>query len=130
MPNPTIGGIDCSIISGFPRALKMEVQTWRTPGLDGYGAQQKGKGSAEFDLATLTFVASGGMFTADQILASYIALCGTVVSVVDNWGITYANILIKDIDDANAKKKIIWNGDAGAVLIQLKWSCVTSATSP
>jgi hypothetical protein len=123
----TIGGVDVDIIRGLPRALKTEVDVWRVPGLDGYGAQTMGKGNAEFTLTAILYVDTSSDDTdADTYIGDLLALCGTVVDIVDNFGNTAHNVLIQDIDDSDPKRAMLWTNGAG-IRVQMKFKCVTAS---
>ena len=123
---PSIGGVTFDIIRGLPAPLKTVVETWRVPGLDGYGAQRQGLGDAEFALSTVAYVADNA--AANALIAAASALQGTVVDVLDNWATQYSHVLIAGVDasDPGAKKAVRRN-NAAAVRVEIRWKMVTAS---
>ena len=90
------------------------------PGLDGIGAQDLGKGDAEFDLVTVAYI--GGVTPEDDAIVyatTCAALQGTVVTVDDNWGDRYIGILVVHVDQP-IKRPMIWKGAKG-VRMEMRW---------
>ena len=87
----SIGLVSCTFVKGTIPLLKMRVETWQVPGVDGYGAQLVGYGNAEFSVRAIGY----GMFSViNSWAASLESLQGTVVTIVDDWGATSPYCLI------------------------------------
>lgn len=87
-----IGGVACDFVRGDLRALKERVEVWSVPGIDGYGAQKLGLGDADF---LFTGVIHDTVANVTAWVAAIAALQGTaLVSIVDDWGVTFTNCLI------------------------------------
>jgi hypothetical protein len=119
----SIGGQEFSIMRGVPIALSQTVEEWRVPGLDGYGAQTLGKGDGLFRLETVAYLIG----TADTLIANCLALKGTLVTIVDDWGSTVNNVLVKGINASRpeAKAAIIFGGYTGT-RCALLWDLVAT----
>lgn len=122
----TIGGFNVDIIRGLPQFLRPRVESWTVPGLDGEGAQTLGKGDAEFDLQTVNYPTN--LAAADTFIAAAVSLQGTIVSVVDNYGNTFPNVLVKHVaaDGPGVKRPMIWKGSNSA-RVELNWRMMTVA---
>ena len=122
----SIGSLTVDMIHGRPAPLKTVVETWRVPGLDGYGAQTQGFGDAEFDLTSIAYVADSS--TADALLAAAAALQGTVVAIMDNWGKLFGHCVVTGVETSGpGAKKACRRNNAAAVRVEIKWKMVTAS---
>jgi len=88
----TIGGITCTFVKpDFVRGPKQRLEVWQSPGLDGYGAQSLGLGDAEFRVTAVFYEVSADVEAWFRLLE---LLQGTIVSITDDWGLTYTGLLI------------------------------------
>lgn len=86
-----IGGVACDFVRGDLRAVKERVEIWQVPGLDGYGAQKMGLGDSDF---LFTAVLHDSVANVTSWITNLAVLQGAVVSIVDDWGVTFTNCLI------------------------------------
>jgi len=94
----TVGGYACDYVSGHAQPLAEEVEVWRTPGIDAYGAQKIGVGDGAFDFRLLRFNTDA---TVDLWAAVIRALQGTLVTIVNDRGDTFTNCLIMRVSQPN-----------------------------
>lgn len=87
----SIGAVECDQVNGASEELKEGVQTWRTPGYDGVGAQTVGKNVANFRFDALRF---GEAADVRQWVKDVEALQGAIVTITDDRGIAHGNLLI------------------------------------
>lgn len=121
-----IGGVAVDIMKGLPQVLKTRLDVWEVAGLDGYGAQQLGLGDAEFNLTTIFYALNNA--AANTFLNNCEALEGTLISLTDDWGDVYQNVLVKHVDSTtpNGKHPCIYQGNANYVRVQLCWTLISS----
>ena len=86
-----IGEVQCTFIKGHAPKVKMRVELWRVPGLNGYGAQALGLQDSPFEFTAILYSNAAGVLAWKEALE---ALQGTIISIVNDLGITYANCLI------------------------------------
>lgn len=115
----SIGAIATDIMRGVPSLIRPRVETWEVPGLDGYGAQTLGSGDAEFELETITYFADNG--DADTHIVDCVDSQGTIVTIVDDYGISFEGMLIVHVDVANSKRPVIHLGNPNAVRVRIGW---------
>lgn len=89
-----IGGVSCDMVKGNARGLKQRVEVWQLPGIDGYGAHKVGQGDAEFSFLGIKYDTAANV---QSWVAAIEALQGTVVSIVDDWGVTFTPCLIVSV---------------------------------
>ena len=110
---------------GVPPNPIPRVDEWQVPGIDGYGEQLMGQGNAEFEMGLESCLSSNA--DANAWIDALTNLVGTTISFSDNWGDTYYNYFLKDVDRtaADTKKAVIAAG-AYAVYtkVKLKMVCV------
>jgi hypothetical protein len=93
----SIAGITCTFIRGTPPEPTQRVETFQSPGVDGYGAQLLGLGDSEFEVTAVLF----GTLAACLTWAAQVrALKGAVVSITTDLGATYDNRLIVEAQPA------------------------------
>ncbi len=90
----TIGGVSCDFVKGDARDLKEAVDTWVTPGIDGFGAMVVGQRGSLAQFVAVKYAALADVLTW---FAAVQALQSTMISIVDDWGTTHTNILITRI---------------------------------
>lgn len=105
-----IGDVNFDLSRGLPQLLRPRVDLWEVPGIDGYGAQVLGNGQGEFDFVVVSYQPSNSF--ANSFIDVLNALQGTVVSLTDDWGDDYDNVLVQNVDSRNAKRPCIHNGSA------------------
>jgi len=93
----SVGGISCTFVhadGGSIPPLRERSEKWHTTGIDGYGIQLLGKGDAEFAVrAVLVSNAAGIALWA----ASLQAIQGTLVSIIDDYGVTHTNCYLEKV---------------------------------
>lgn len=122
----SVAGLTTDIFIGVPAPLRQTGEKWRVPGLDGYGAQTLGLGDGEFNVVTVAYCDSPA--SAKDFTDQAAALAWTVVSVVDDFGDTYNNILIEAVDTTSpgTKRPVIYQGNPNAVRVQVSWRMCTT----
>jgi hypothetical protein len=90
----TVGGVTCDFVRGQKPLLATQVEVWRMPGIDGYGAQLTGLGGGEGQFQAEYFNSPAGISTWHASLA---ALQGQVVSITNDLGDTVTNFLITNV---------------------------------
>jgi hypothetical protein len=101
------------------------VDTWEVPGIDGYGAQLLGSGDSEFDLVAISYHTTHDL--ADTQVNAAALLQGTLVTIIDDWGKTFTNVLIAKADTSQAKRPCIKDGNANSVRVEVHFHCMTAA---
>ena len=119
----SIGDIGVDMIKGLPVPTRYRVDTWQVPGLDGYGAQKLGSGDAEFDITVILYETDNANANAD--VYNLQQLQGELVTIVDDYGDTYNNVLVTKVDQA-VKQPMIWDGHAAAVHVTIPLKCLTA----
>jgi len=89
-----IGSVSCTYLRGNIRDLKEEVDVWRTPGIDSYGAQLVGYGDSGFAFDAVLYDTLTNIETWTSDLE---ALQGTVVTAEDDFGFTYSTLLVTTV---------------------------------
>lgn len=128
-----IGDVVFDTMEARVPGLTPRVEVWEVLGLDGYGAQVSGLGNGQFQIVTKAFftgAGDGNDADADSHLDACRDLVGTVVTVVNQFGRAYENILIVRRDDSsgeNGKYACCMDGDARARRVQVMFDCVVTA---
>jgi len=89
-----IGGVGCTFLQGGIQDLKEEVRSWRTPGIDGYGAQKLGLGDSSFEFRATLY---DSVANTEAWVRSLENLQGSVVGAEDDFGLTYSNLLVQEV---------------------------------
>ena len=111
----SIGGVSCDLVSGRFAALKETIETWRIPGIDGYGAQLLGLGDSSFEFTGVKF---GSNATIESWFSDIEALQGNIVSVFDDWGDTYSNLLVTGVSPSTKRVALHQGGVRGQMTVQ------------
>lgn len=107
-----VNGTSCDIVKGVPNELKTEVQTWGVPGVDGYGAQTLGQRGSEFRFQCVKY---GTVASVNTWIAAMQAVQGSVVSLENDWGDTFDNMLIERVGQPTKEPAIgCFTGSPGA----------------
>lgn len=86
-----IGGIRCDFVKGDIRDLKTRVTAYQQTGFGGWGAHIVGRGDSGFAFTGVLYERVGPI---EVWIRSLEALQGTIVSIVDDFGIEYFNCLV------------------------------------
>lgn len=86
-----IGGIACDFVKGNIRDLKTRVTAYQQTGFGGWGAHVVGRGDSSFAFTAVLYERSGPIETWARAIES---LQGTIISIVDDFGVTYFNCLV------------------------------------
>ena len=118
----TIGTQNFDIMRGRPQGVKSRLDVWDVPGLDGFGLQTLGLGDSAFELSTVAYVADSS--AADDLIYNCEALQGTVTTIVDDWGVTWANAAIRKVDTNFPGSKIPVSpmADGSTVRVEIHWA--------
>lgn len=111
-----VGSVTCTFVRGVSPSLRSRVDTWQLPGIDGYGVQLLGRGDTEWMFEAVLYDDEGDVSTWYTQLE---ALQGTIVTVVDDWGDSYTNILLVRVSQLD-KTIAVPNGARGEVRIEAK----------
>ena len=87
----SVGGVTCNYVSGQAQALAEEVEVWRVPGIDSYGAQKTGTGDGAFRFRCWRYNTD---VVVDAWAAAIRALQATVVTIINDRGDTFTNCLL------------------------------------
>lgn len=90
----SIGGVTCTLVRGAIPTMREAVETWHVPGIDGEGAALLGLAGSDFALRAVYYG------TGIEVEAWYLALQalqGTIVTVVNDWGVSRGRVLIQDV---------------------------------
>jgi hypothetical protein len=121
----TIGAVTVDILRGEPQSLKTRTMTWQTPGVNGYGAMTTGMGDSEFKFRTISYINAGSDPGGAAFCAAAIALQGaSPISIVDNFGTSWPQVLIEHIEVVN--RKAIIQAAGPATRVELEWSAVST----
>jgi len=91
-----IGGVSCTFVRGHTPIVKQRIETWAVPGLDGVGAAAMGRNDSKFTFTAILFSNAAGIIAWKIAIE---ALQGTIVSIVNDLGVTYINCLITEVGD-------------------------------
>jgi hypothetical protein len=89
-----IGGVTCTFLSGGIQDLKEETEVWRTPGIDGYGAQKKGLGDSAFQFVAVLYDSAAN---SEDWIRDLEALQGSAVSAEDDFELSYYHLLVTQV---------------------------------
>jgi hypothetical protein len=115
-----IGGVSCDFVHHRPgpSGLKERVHVWQSTGYDGYNAQKLGRGDSPFRFTAVKYGTNAALNTwTDNIEA----LAGSVISIVDDFGDTYTDLLVNPLSIARKTPAVQpGSGDnlRGEILIQ------------
>ena len=101
-----VGGVSVSLLHGHAPRMSEVVETWRQPGVDGIGAHLQGLGGGDFEYRAVFF---GSPSFVDGKFQSLEDLKGTIITVIDDFGVTHEDLLVKDTGP-RIKKAILGNG--------------------
>lgn len=101
----TVGAVTFTFLYGRIPAAQDAVELYDRPGLDGHGARKLGKRSPPATLRGVTFETSINNAGAQLVAAQ--ALAGTIVTVVDDFGVSTSNVLIEDVRQASDPRKTV-----------------------
>jgi hypothetical protein len=96
----TIGTLFCSRVMGEIRPMAQRMTVWQIPGQNGYGVHLHGLGHGENQFTAVAYgsdVLTGGVIHLPTWLTSLRALQGTVVTIVNDQGVSIANQLIREV---------------------------------
>jgi hypothetical protein len=92
--NPEGLTVNCDILAAGPATEKQTLEIWRTPGMDGVGAQRLGKNDSHLEFRAVLF---GLVADVVDWGADLFKLQGAIGVVVDDWGTTYNNVLFVQV---------------------------------
>lgn len=93
----SIGGVSCTFVRGTLPAQRERCELWEIPGLDGYGVALLGKADSETELVAVLVSTNAAVNTW---IASLQLLQGTIASVTNDHGDTYAYCLLRKVGNA------------------------------
>jgi hypothetical protein len=88
----SFGGVTVDILRGVPTPLRERVVFWQLTGIDGVGAQLTGKGNDGSELILMRF---GSNATVNSWWASINAKLGQLITITDDFGDSYTNVLVQ-----------------------------------
>jgi hypothetical protein len=92
----TIGGITCTFVRGHAPRTKMRLELWHIPGLSGFGAAAMGNGDSQFQFTGVLYSNEAGVLAWKLAIE---ALQGTIISVLNDLGITYTYCLVVKVGE-------------------------------
>ena len=98
-----IGGVSCDYVQGSVAEPTQRTEVWQIQGLDGYGAQIMGLGDSSFRFDVFKIDTNANVQTWYDNLK---VLKGTVVSAEDDWGDTYAGLLVTDVSPPDKRTAV------------------------
>lgn len=110
-----VGSVVCDIVRGLRRPLEDRVRTWNVPGLDGYGAHNLGRHDSSFQFRLVRY---GSAATVQSWIDALQALQGTAVTVINDWGDSFTNMLIERIGDPLKQAALGYGGARGELDIR------------
>jgi len=90
----SIGGVACDFVRGNLPTKSERVETFEMAGVNGYGAHLLGLGRSEFEITAVRF---GEQVTLTAWFIAMKSLCGTLVSITTDLGISTAACLITEV---------------------------------
>ncbi len=109
-----IGGNACDLVKGTLRALKETIETWRLPGVDGYGAQLLGFGDSSWEFTGVKYDSNANI---EAWFADLEALQGSIISITDDWGETYQRLLVTQVGVPTKQAAADANGARGELTL-------------
>jgi len=103
-----VGGVVCDFVRGGVAGLKQRVEVWQRPGIDGYGAMALGLGDSSF---FFTLVVFDTIANVEAWILLVEALQGSVISVVDDWGVNHSSLLVEEVSEP---RRSVALGNGGA----------------
>jgi hypothetical protein len=132
MSTPSIGSYSPDYIISRCTQPATVVDVWSVPGVDGIGAQQMGTRGGEFQLVSVEyfFGYTDNSTSANTTESDCYAMQGTILTVTDNYGTTWENMLVTKVDTAfpGSKKRCVSNGDAKAVRLEIHWQLIPTGS--
>lgn len=89
-----IGGVTCLMVKGEGLDNTQRVEVYQVPGHDGYGALKLGLGDSAWSFRGVLL---DSLANVNTWVASLQALKGAVISVVDDFGTTHTNLLVREV---------------------------------
>jgi len=83
--------VACDLVRGDPTQQTQRLAVWHTPGVNNPGAHALGLGNGRFRVVAVEWAAAATLVAWQASLA---ALVGSVVTITNDWGTSYANCLI------------------------------------
>lgn len=103
----SIGAVSCTYVRGHVPNGRQRVRTWQIAGLDGYGAKRMGLGDSEFSVEVEL---KGTSAACDVFYAALEALQSAIVTIINDWGDTFTQCLIRRIGPPEKKAEIRYGG--------------------
>ena len=118
-----IGDISFITIKGTPRPMGMETEPLTRPGVDGTAFRELGTRGQPFQVTTIVDVDDAA--DAKTALESYAALRATLVTLTDDLGNSWANVMVIDVEPIEVKAVESGVGglsQTGGVLVSARWT--------
>ena len=87
----TVGGITCTFVKGNIGDQRERVEVWQIPGVDGTGSLLIGMGDSRWRFSAILYDTRANIETWS---ASLEGLQGSVITVVEDFGLTFTNLLV------------------------------------
>lgn len=94
----SIGGLTFDTLHGRPNDPLLAIEATERVGVD--GSELRDIGYREREAAITTMVTCADATSADSVVAAYHLLEGTIITVVDAFGVSHANCLIVSVTPA------------------------------
>jgi len=92
----SIGGTACTFVKGDLAPQRARLDVYYVPGLNGPGLHYLGLGDSPFSVTAVLYSTAAGLATWAALIH---AQQGTIVSIVNDYGDTYANCLLTRVSE-------------------------------
>ena len=125
----SVGGISFPICRGRLKKPRQTVEDFERPGTNGVGFRQRGVKAPESQIETVRDIAGNQLETFSL---SCRQLIGTLVTVVDGFGVETQNVYVKNCDIKESAAKTVVGGlssDSNPIMCTVVWYLRHTGTS-
>ena len=122
----SVGGISVYSIRGRVDGAQERVEVIGNENVDGLAALKTGVRGEPFELRSMVFTNSTALI--GTIENSYRAIVGSVVSVVDDHGVTWTNLLVLRVKAAGEQVYAVAQPSSSSVRVDAIWTLQSVAT--
>lgn len=99
----SVGGVSADFVKGRLSSIKVELEVYRTPGLNGYGAMQLGSADSPFVFQAVKY---GSESTINTFRTDLEALQGSIQTIVDDRARSHTRCMIQRVQVASIVPEI------------------------
>ena len=99
-----VGGVECTKVEGFFPIQREESETWRLPGVDGYGILLTGRGDGETTFKAVLFSSRNGVLLWAREIE---VMQGMIITIINSQGESYDYCFIKRVAVAEPRAGVI-----------------------